>query len=89
MTLHQFFQYSFLPYFNQFISSLAALVWGSDCGGLVVEAEKTGGRVCVADPKLKRDGKDVLWFVSRTEASIAQRQSNQPRKLEDLGSSSS
>ena len=51
-----FFQYSILLHFNQFISSLAALVWGSDRGGPVGEAEKTGGRVCVADPKLKRDG---------------------------------
>ena len=41
---------------NQIIFSLAALVWGSDRGGPVGEAEKTGGRVCVADPKLKRDG---------------------------------
>ena len=39
--------------FNQVISSLAALVWGSDRGGPVGEAEKTGGRVCVADPKRK------------------------------------
>ena len=41
---------------NQFISSLAALVWGSDRGGPVGEAENTRGRVCVADLKLKRDG---------------------------------
>ena len=27
-------------YFNQFISSLADLVWESDCGGAVAEAEK-------------------------------------------------
>ena len=26
--------------FNQFLFSLAALVWGSDCGGPVGEAEK-------------------------------------------------
>ena len=89
MTIHQFCQYSILLHFDQFISSLAALVWGSDRGGPVGEAEKTGGRVCVVDPKLKRDGEDVLWLVSRTEASIAQQQSNQPHKLEDLGSSPS
>ena len=40
MTLHQFFQYSILPHFNQFISSLAALVCGSGCGGPVGEAKK-------------------------------------------------
>ena len=43
----------------------------------------------MADQKLKRDGEDVLLLVSRAGASIAQRQSNQPRKLEDLGSSPS
>ena len=31
---------SFLPHFDQFISSLTALVWGSDRGGPVEEAEK-------------------------------------------------
>ena len=35
------FQYSILLHFNQFISSLAALVWGPDRGGPVGEAEKT------------------------------------------------
>ena len=34
------FQYSILLHFNQFISSLAALVWESDRGGPVGEAEK-------------------------------------------------
>ena len=42
--------------FEVFKSSLAALVWGSDIGGPFGEAEKTRGRVCVADSKLKRDG---------------------------------
>ena len=50
------FQYSIFLHFNQFICYLAALVGGSDRGGPVGEAEKTGGRVSVADPKLKRDG---------------------------------
>ena len=39
-----------------YIYILAALVWGSDSGGPVGEVEKSQGRVCVADPKLKRDG---------------------------------
>ena len=40
MTLHQFCQYLFLLHFNLFIFSLAALVWESDRGGPVGEAEK-------------------------------------------------
>ena len=43
MTLHQVFHYLFLPHFNQFISSLAALVLGSDHSGSVGEAEKGEG----------------------------------------------
>ena len=42
--------------FQSIYMFLAALVWGSDRGGPVGEAEKTGGCVFVAHPKLKRDG---------------------------------
>ena len=46
-TLHQIFQYPILLHFNQFIYSLAALVWGSDRGGPVGEAEKNRrSRLC-------------------------------------------
>ena len=39
MTLHQFFNICLL-HFYQFISSLAAVIWESDLGGPVEEAEK-------------------------------------------------
>ena len=40
------FSISFFLIFNQFISSLAALVWESDRGGPVGEAEKPRLRLC-------------------------------------------